>query len=110
MMHRVMAGRAPGSSSSPGEFSRLGTSEPGRKSLIGCWSGTDFCSSAIVSLNDDMTYHTTLDIPERVPAEGMERATRAFLSVIDQANQLSLSELRAPDNQGAANRDIRIQP
>ena len=31
-----------------------------------------------------------------VPAEGLERATRAFLSVIDQANGMTLAELRAP--------------
>ena len=45
---------------------------------------------------DHVIYHTTLDTPELVPAEGMERATRAFLSVIDQANEMTLSELRAP--------------
>ncbi len=45
---------------------------------------------------DHVIYHTTLDVPELVPAEGMERATRAFLSVIDQANRMTLSELRAP--------------
>ncbi len=45
---------------------------------------------------DHVIYHTTLDVPELVPAEGMERATRAFLSVLDQANRMTLSELRAP--------------
>ena len=45
---------------------------------------------------DHVIYHTTLDTPELVPAEGMERATRAFLSVIDQVNTMSLVELRAP--------------
>jgi hypothetical protein len=45
---------------------------------------------------DHVIYHTTLDTPELVPAEGMERATRAFLSVIDQANEMTLRELRAP--------------
>lgn len=44
---------------------------------------------------DHVIYHTTLDTPELVPAEGMERATRAFLSVIDQANEMTLRELRA---------------
>ena len=43
---------------------------------------------------DHVIYHTTLDIPEMVPAEGMERATRAFLEIIDQANGMSLAELR----------------
>ena len=51
---------------------------------------------------DHVIYHTTLDIPELVPAEGMERATRAFLGIIDQANGMSLAELRAPENQGKA--------
>ena len=47
---------------------------------------------------DHVIYHTTLDIPELVPAEGMQRSTRAFLSIIDQANSLSLEELRASTN------------
>ena len=45
---------------------------------------------------DHVIYHTTLDTPELVPAEGMERPTRAFLSVIDQVNEMTLVELRAP--------------
>ena len=45
---------------------------------------------------DHVIYHTTLDTPELVPAEGLERATRAFLSVIDQVNERTLTELRAP--------------
>ena len=45
---------------------------------------------------DHVIYHTTLDTPELVPAEGMERATRAFLSMIDQINEMTLAELRAP--------------
>ena len=47
---------------------------------------------------DHVIYHTTLDIPELVPAEGMQRSTRAFLSIIDQANSLSLEELRSSSN------------
>lgn len=43
---------------------------------------------------DHVIYHTTLDIPELVPAEGLERSTRAFLEIIDQANTMSLEELR----------------
>ncbi len=43
---------------------------------------------------DHVIYHTTLDIPELVPAEGLERSTRAFLSVMDQVNGMSLDELR----------------
>ena len=45
---------------------------------------------------DHVIYHTTLDTPALVPAEGLERATRAFLSVIDQVNEMTLTELRAP--------------
>lgn len=43
---------------------------------------------------DHVIYHTTLDIPDLVPAEGLERSTRAFLDIIDQANGMSLQELR----------------
>ena len=43
---------------------------------------------------DHVIYHTTLDRPELVPAEGLERSTRAFIRIIDRANQLSLQELR----------------
>ena len=45
---------------------------------------------------DHVIYHTTLDTPELVPAEGLVRATRAFLSVIDQVNERPLTELRSP--------------
>lgn len=45
---------------------------------------------------DHVIYHTTLDIPELVPAEGLERSTRAFLSIIDQVNGMTLEELRKP--------------
>ncbi len=44
---------------------------------------------------DHVIYHTTLDIPELVPAEGLERSTRAFLHVIDQVNGMPLDDLRA---------------
>ena len=45
---------------------------------------------------DHVIYHTTLDTPDLVPAEGLARATRAFLSVIDEVNEMTLTELRAP--------------
>lgn len=48
---------------------------------------------------DHVIYHTTLDTPDLVPAEGMERATRAFLQVIDRANGMTLEELRRPRSQ-----------
>ena len=47
---------------------------------------------------DHVIYHTTLDTPELVPAEGLERATRAFLSVIDQ-----VSDMRSPNSGGPRN-------
>ena len=43
---------------------------------------------------DHVIYHTTFDIPELVPAEGMKRATKAFLGMIEDVNELSLEELR----------------
>ena len=43
---------------------------------------------------DHVIYHTTFDIPELVPAEGMKRATKAFLGIVDDVNELSLQELR----------------
>jgi hypothetical protein len=48
---------------------------------------------------DHVIYHTTLDTPELVPAEGLERATRAFLSLVDQVNTMTLEELRIPQSQ-----------
>ena len=43
---------------------------------------------------DHVIYHTTFDIPELVPAEGMKRATKAFIGMIEDVNELSLEELR----------------
>ena len=42
-------------------------------------------------------YHTSLDTPEMVPTEGMVRSTRAFASIIDHVNRMTLEELRGPD-------------
>jgi len=42
-------------------------------------------------------YHTSLDTPELVPTEGMLRSTRAFASIIDHVNEMTLEELRGPD-------------
>jgi hypothetical protein len=39
-------------------------------------------------------YHTSLDIPELVPASGLERSTRAFAAVLDRANAMTMRELR----------------
>jgi hypothetical protein len=41
-------------------------------------------------------YHTSLDAPELVPAEGQQRATRAFAAIIDKVNKMSLAEVRGP--------------
>ena len=44
---------------------------------------------------DHVIYHTTLDIPELVPAEGLERSTRAFLQIIDEVNTLTIAALHS---------------
>ncbi len=44
---------------------------------------------------DHVIYHTTLDVPGLVPAEGLERSTRAFLEIIDRVNRMPLGALRA---------------
>jgi hypothetical protein len=41
-------------------------------------------------------YHTSLDAPELVPAEGQERATRAFASIIDHVNQMTIAQIKGP--------------
>ena len=41
-------------------------------------------------------YHTSLDTHELVPAEGMSRSIRAFASIIDNVNKMTLAELRGP--------------
>jgi hypothetical protein len=46
---------------------------------------------------DHVIYHTSLDVPELVPAAGLERATRAFAAAIDRANAMTMAELRGPD-------------
>lgn len=43
-----------------------------------------------------VVYHTSLDTPEMVPAEGMQRSVRAFAAIIDGVNQLTLEQLRGP--------------
>jgi hypothetical protein len=43
---------------------------------------------------DHVIYHTSLDIPELVPASGLERSTRAFAAALDRANAMSMHELR----------------
>ncbi|MGE0705984.1 MAG: M28 family peptidase [Vicinamibacterales bacterium] len=52
---------------------------------------------------EHVIYHTSLDVPELVPASGLERTTRAFAAVLDRANAMTLPELRGenfPPNRG----------
>jgi hypothetical protein len=44
---------------------------------------------------DHVTYHTTLDTADLVPAWGLEDATRAFLKIIDRVNAMSKAEIAA---------------
>jgi hypothetical protein len=46
---------------------------------------------------DHVTYHTTLDTPELVPAVGLAYSERAFLAVLDEANRMTKADLRGPD-------------
>jgi hypothetical protein len=43
---------------------------------------------------DHVIYHTSLDTPELVPAVGLGWSERAFLSIIDTANKMSMAQLR----------------
>ncbi|HYT54647.1 MAG TPA: hypothetical protein VEQ38_08040 [Verrucomicrobiae bacterium] len=42
-------------------------------------------------------YHTSLDTPDLVPAEGMSRSIRAFASIIDNVNKMTMAQLRGPN-------------
>ena len=43
---------------------------------------------------DHVIYHTSLDVPELVPASGLERTTRAFAAILDRANAMTMKQLR----------------
>jgi hypothetical protein len=43
---------------------------------------------------DHVIYHTSLDVPELVPASGLERSTRAFAAALDRANRMTMTQLR----------------
>lgn len=43
---------------------------------------------------DHVIYHTTLDVPELVPAVGLTYSARAFLKIFDEANRMTAAELR----------------
>ena len=49
---------------------------------------------------DHIIYHTSLDVPELVPATGLERATRAFAAALDRSNKMTLAQLRGPNFPG----------
>ena len=44
-----------------------------------------------------VVYHTSLDTPELVPVEGMSRSVRAFASIIDHVNKMTMAKLRGPN-------------
>ena len=43
---------------------------------------------------DHVIYHTTFDIPELVPAEGMKRSAKAFLGIMEDVNKLRIEKIR----------------
>jgi hypothetical protein len=43
---------------------------------------------------DHIIYHTTLDTPELVPAVGLAYSERAFLSIIDHADRMTMAQIR----------------
>ena len=46
---------------------------------------------------DHVIYHTTLDTPELVPTVGLAASERAFLKIIDEANKMTMAQLRGTD-------------
>lgn len=44
-----------------------------------------------------VVYHTSLDTPDLVPAEGMSRSVRSFASIIDKVNKMTIAQLRGPN-------------
>jgi len=44
-----------------------------------------------------VVYHTSLDTPDLVPAEGMSRAVRAFASISDVVNKMTMAKVRGPN-------------
>lgn len=55
---------------------------------------------------DHVIYHTSLDIPELVPASGLERSTRAFAAAIDRVNTMSMQQLRGDNFPPASGRGV----
>jgi hypothetical protein len=46
---------------------------------------------------DHVIYHTTLDTPELVPAVGLAYSERAFLKIFDEANKMTMAEIRGTE-------------
>ena len=58
-----------------------------------------FLPGVVAQSNDFMFMHTTADTPDNVAWSGLEAATRAYASIIDQVNKLPLSDLQRPPEQ-----------
>ena len=43
---------------------------------------------------DHVIYHTTLDTPDLVPAVGLTYSARAFLKIFDEANKMTMADIR----------------
>ncbi len=48
-------------------------------------------------LIDHVIYHTTLDTPELVPAVGLGYSARAFAKIFDEANKMTMAEIRGTE-------------
>jgi len=46
---------------------------------------------------DHVIYHTTLDTPELVPAVGLTYSARAFAKIFDEANKMTMPEIRGTE-------------
>jgi hypothetical protein len=68
------------------------TPEKGAGGSLGAFTGF----APAFHIIDHIIYHTTLDTPELVPAVGLAYSERAFLSIIDHANKMTIAQLRGP--------------
>ena len=61
-------------------------------------SGGDGFSTAAprVGVIDHILYHTSMDVPDWVPAIGIERATQAYAKILDDVNKHDFKEIRLP--------------
>ncbi len=57
---------------------------------------------------DHVIYHSTIDTLDMIPASGITAVGRAYASIIDQVNKLSLAELRPAEGTGPGHRRCRI--